>query len=294
MTHAWVVESRVDAGGTPLMVRQAGDPGGKPVVYFHGTPSCRLEPAFADQLCAELGIRLVSFDRPGYGQSPARPFSLASIARDTGVVADELRLERFATTGQSGGGPFAMACGVVLGERVSRVGVTAGPGPFVEIPGMLDFLDDNDTRALGLLPDQEAAAAQFAVGFEPFRALGQASEEQIIAGFKGMSSPRDGELLDRPELGSALAAAARASLAQGTSGGGWDNVAWVGPWDIDLDAFRQPVHLWYGGEDTFCPAGTAQWLDERLPTATLVFRAGDGHMGVMEHTREILETLVSA
>lgn len=293
MTHAWVTESRVDAGGTPLMVRQAGDPDGKPVVYFHGTPSCRLEPAFADALCTELGIRLVSFDRPGYGQSPARPFSLASIARDTGILADELGLERFAATGQSGGGPFAMACGVVLGERVSRVGVTAGPGPFVEIPGMLDVLDDNDTRAMALLPDQEAAAAQFAVGFEPFRALGQASEEQIIAGFKAMASPRDGELLDRPDLGSTLAAAVRASLSQGTSGGGWDNVAWVGPWDIDLDALRQPVHLWYGGEDTFCPAGTAEWLVDRLPTATLVYREGDGHMGVMEHTREILGTLVS-
>jgi pimeloyl-ACP methyl ester carboxylesterase len=293
MTHTWVVESRVDAGGTPLMVRQAGNPDGKPVVYFHGTPSCRLEPAFADPLCAELGIRLVSFDRPGYGQSPARPFSLASIARDTGVVADELRLERFATTGQSGGGPFAMACGVVLGERVSRVGVTAGPGPFVEIPGMLDLLDDNDTQAMALLPDQAAAAARFAVGFEPFRALGRASDEEIIAGFKGMSSPRDGELLDQPALARALTAAIRAAMPQGASGGGWDNVAWVGPWDFALDAVRQPVHLWYGGQDTFCPAGTSEWLDEHLPKSTLVFRAGDGHMGVMEHTREILETLVS-
>ena len=37
----------------------------------------------------------------------------------------------------------------------------------------------------------------------------------------------------------------------------------------------------------------ATWLDRRLPTATLVLRPGDGHMGVMEHAREILETLVS-
>jgi pimeloyl-ACP methyl ester carboxylesterase len=293
MTQPWVAESRVDVGGTPLMVRQAGDPDGRPLVYFHGTPSCRLEPAVADVLCAELGIRLVSFDRPGYGESPARPFSLASIAGDTATVADALGIARFATTGQSGGGPFSLACGAVLGDRVTRVGVTAGPAPFHEMPGALDRLDDNDTSAVALLPDRTASAARFAVGFEPFRALGQASDQQIIEGFKGMSSPRDRELLDRPELGSALAATIRGAMPYGTSGGGWDNVAWVGPWDIDLDAVRQPVHLWYGGEDTFCPAGTGEWLDERLPTATLVVRAGDGHMGVMEHIREIVETLVS-
>jgi pimeloyl-ACP methyl ester carboxylesterase len=293
MTQPWVTESRIDAGGAPLMVRQSGDPAGMALVYFHGTPSCRLEPAFADALCAELGIRLVSFDRPGYGESPARPFSLSSIAGDTGAVADALGIDRFATTGQSGGGPFSLACGAVLGDRVTRVGVTAGAAPFFEVPGALDLLDDNDTRAVALLPDQEAAAAQFAAGFETFRALGRASDEEIVAGFKGMSSPHDGELLDRPELATALATAMRGAMPHGTSGGGWDNVAWVGPWDIDLDAVRQPVHLWYGGEDTFAPPGTGDWLDQRLPTATLVNRPGDGHMGVMEHTREILETLLS-
>jgi pimeloyl-ACP methyl ester carboxylesterase len=292
MTHTWVEERRVDADGLDLMVRQAGDPDGTPIVYFHGTPSSRLEPAYADDLCAELGIRMICFDRPGYGESPARPFSLASIARDTGTLADALGVGRFVTTGQSGGGPFSLACAATLGDRILRVGVTAGPAPFHEMPGLLDTLDEIDTSAVGLLPDAEAAAARFAVGFEPFRALGRAPDEQIITGFKGMASPRDVELLDRPELATALAATIREAMPHGTSGGGWDNVAWVGPWDVDLDAVRQPVHLWYGGEDTFCPAGTGEWLRERLPSATLVMRAGDGHMGVMEHTREILETLV--
>src|SRR6188472_764527 len=103
MTAITVRECEVDVGGHTLKVREAGDPDGRPLVYFHGTPSCRLEPAVADMLCAELGIRLVSFDRPGYGESPARPFSLASIAGDTATVADALGIARFATTGQSGG-----------------------------------------------------------------------------------------------------------------------------------------------------------------------------------------------
>lgn len=293
MTNTAVREGQVDVGGHTLMVREAGDRGGTPLFYFHGTPSCRLEPSFADALAVELGIRLVSFDRPGYGSSQPVPFSLASIARDTGRVADALGIERFATTGQSGGGPFALACASVLGDRVTRVGVTSGPGPFHEVPGMLDVLDDNDQAAVALLPDEAAAALQFGVGFEPFRELGRGTDAEIIAGFKTMSSRRDSEILDQPGPAAALTAATRAALVQGTSGGGWDNVAWVGPWDIDLGAIRQPVFLWYGDEDPFAEPEHGEWLDQRLPTATFVLRPGEGHMGVMDHTREILVALTA-
>jgi pimeloyl-ACP methyl ester carboxylesterase len=293
MASGWVEESRIDTGGVTLAVRQSGDPQGSPVVYFHGTPQSRLEPAFADDVCVELGIRMICFDRPGYGESPAAPFSLASMARDTGALADALGLDRFVTTGHSGGGPFSLACAAVLGDRVIRVGVTAGPAPFQEMPGLLGLLDENDKKAIALLPDQAAAAAQFAVGFEPFRALGGASDEEIVAGFKAMASRHDGELLDRPEFGGSLAATMRASMPNGTSGAGWDNVAWVGPWDIDLTAIAQPVFLWYADEDTFCPPATGEWLATRLPSSTLVVWPGEGHMCVMEHAREILETLVT-
>jgi pimeloyl-ACP methyl ester carboxylesterase len=293
MAGTWVQESRVDAGGSTLAVRQSGDPDGKPLVYFHGTPSSRRETAFTDPVSTELGIRMIAFDRPGYGDSPAAAFSLASIARATGALADHLGIGRFATTGQSGGGPFSLACASVLGDRVTRTGVTSGAGPFDQVPGLMATLDENDTKAVALLPDRTASAAQFGVGFEPLSSLGRASDAEIVAGFKQMSSRHDGDLLDRPEVASAVAAMMRISLAHGTSGGGWDNVAWVGPWDIDLTAIRQPVFLWYGDDDPFCPPSIAPWLDEHLPTATLVVREGEGHLGVMEHTREILETLVS-
>jgi len=293
MVAGWVEEGRYDVGGGALAVRQAGDPEGSPVVYFHGTPSSRLETSSADDLCAELGIRMVCFDRPGYGGSPAASFSLSSIARDTGVLADALGIGRFATIGQSGGGPFSLACAAVLGDRITRAGVTSGAAPFDRVPELSGALDENDRKAVDLLPDAEASAAQFAAGFEPLRGLFSGSLEQIVGGFRSMLSRHDGELLDRPEFAACLAGAMKESLRNGTSGGGWDNVAWVGPWDVDLDAIHSPVHLWYGDDDPMCPPVAGTWLDEHLPTASLVLRPGEGHMGVMEHAREILETLVS-
>jgi pimeloyl-ACP methyl ester carboxylesterase len=113
-----------------VRIRTAGDPAGFPVVYFHGTPGSRLDLAFGDELAAAAGVRLVSFDRPGYGRSPASPFGLSAIARDALNIADQLGVERFATLGFSGGGPFAIATAAVGGQRVARVGIASGAGPF--------------------------------------------------------------------------------------------------------------------------------------------------------------------
>jgi pimeloyl-ACP methyl ester carboxylesterase len=287
----WVDDRTLELDGRTWAVRQSGVPHGRPLVYFHGTPSSRLEAAFADETAAALGVRLVSFDRPGYGASSPAAFSLASVARDTGRIADALGIDRFATTGQSGGGPFSLACAAVLGERVVWAGVTSGAAPFARVPGLMDMLDEGDTAAVALLPDAEAAAQQFAVGFEPLRELGTADDATIVAGFRQMCSSRDGRLLDDPAVAAAIAGGLRASLVQGCGGAGWDNVAWVGPWDVDLDEVRRPVHLWYGGEDPFCPPAVGPWLAEHLSDATLVLHEGDGHLGVVEHREEVLATL---
>jgi len=80
-------------------------------------------------------------------------------------------------------------------------------------------------------------------------------------------------------------------LRQGTSGSGWDNVSWIGEWDIDLSAVRCPVLLWYGSDDKLAPPEYGQYLAQHLPQAQLVVRDGEGHMGLFEHLGEILGEL---
>src|SRR5215813_3435402 len=108
-------EVEVERGGRVLRVRDAGEPDGAVVMYFHGTPSSRLDLCFGEELAAGRGVRLVCFDRPGYGGSTPAPFGLASIAADAHAIADELDVARFATLGLSGGGPGALAAATVGG-----------------------------------------------------------------------------------------------------------------------------------------------------------------------------------
>ena len=276
-----------------MRVRDVGEPDGKVVMYFHGTPGSRLDLSFGEQLAAERGVRLISFDRPGYGGSTPAAFGLASIAADAHAVADGLGVDRFATLGMSGGGPGALAAAAVPGGRVSRAGVASGAGPFQLVPGALDGFDDNDRAAVSLLPgDPVAAASAFAAGFEPLAELSRVSGGSgVVSAFEDLLSARDGELLRDHRFASAFAGTMHESLRPGTSGAGWDNVSWIGEWDIDLSAVRCPVLLWYGSDDRFAPPAHGLWLSENLPRARLVLRDGEGHFGILEHLGEMLDAL---
>jgi pimeloyl-ACP methyl ester carboxylesterase len=156
-------------------------------------PGCCLEMAWADHLLADVGVRWVAFDRPGYGGSTATAFSVGSVAKMALQVADQYGLERFRTSGWSGGGPFALATAAIAGKRVQAVGVIAGAAPFQLIPGALDLLSDGDRAAERLLPgDPEAASAGFQEGFAMTEAL--ESSAALYEAFEPLLSDTDRRL----------------------------------------------------------------------------------------------------
>ncbi|WP_104522908.1 alpha/beta fold hydrolase [Blastococcus atacamensis] len=284
-------ECEVVIEGRAISVREAGDPKGSPVLYFHGTPGSRLDLDFGDQAAGDLGVRLISFDRPGYGRSDPAPFGLRSVAEDGREIADRLGLDRLAAFGWSGGGPFALAAAAVMGERVSAVGVASGPGPFQQVPGAMEKLEESDRVALSFLPDEPARAAeQFCVGAEMMVAF-RDDEQTFMSGMDALFGDTDADVLADPSLRHHLFAMVSEGLRQGAGGGGWDNVAWLGPWDVDLAVVRCPVRLWYGERDSTVPVSHGEWLADHLSDAHLVVYSGEGHMGPMRHLPQMLTSL---
>src|SRR5215207_11510220 len=101
------------------------------VFWHHGTPNIGAPPAPLFPAAARLGLRWVSYDRPGYGGStPCPGRDVASAAADTSAVADFLGIDRFAVMGHSGGGPHALACGALLPDRVVAVVSVSPSAPF--------------------------------------------------------------------------------------------------------------------------------------------------------------------
>ena len=79
--------------GRTLAIEEAGDPGGHPVLVHNGTPNSRhlYGPAAAD--AAARGLRLIGYDRPGYGGSTSQPGR--TVADCTADVRGHLRRTRY-------------------------------------------------------------------------------------------------------------------------------------------------------------------------------------------------------
>jgi pimeloyl-ACP methyl ester carboxylesterase len=119
------------ADGRALAYCLYGPESGTPVLFQYGMPGTMfLAPERLSPL-DDLGIRLVVPDRPGYGQSTRLPGrSVAAVANDVSFLVDHLGWDRFAIWGASGGGPHALACAALIGDRITRCASAVSPAPF--------------------------------------------------------------------------------------------------------------------------------------------------------------------
>src|SRR3954471_20626391 len=133
------MRSVVGSDGGTLTMREGGDPAGFPVLSISGTPGSSTIYARHARDAEERGIRLFSYDRPGYGGSTRlKGRTVADCAADISTVCDALDIDRFCVWGVSGGGPHALATAALLPDRVVAVASLASVAPY-EAEG-LDWL----------------------------------------------------------------------------------------------------------------------------------------------------------
>jgi pimeloyl-ACP methyl ester carboxylesterase len=266
--------------GRTLHVHDEGDPGGLAVVVHHGTPgSGRLHPHDSEDAAAK-GIRLIGFDRAGYGRSDAHfGRSVGDVAADVAGLLDALGEDRFATWGHSGGGPHALACAALLPERCTAAATLASVAPY-DGEG-LDWLD-----GMG-----EANVEEFntvllgAEALEP--AIRRVQAEMFSAGPEGLRQAMLTVLspLDQTVLTGELAEWGYAMMAEGAAKRieGWrdDNLAFVEPWGFDLDDIHVPVFLLHGTQDLMSPPQHGRWLAARIPGVEAEIGDNEGHITLL-------------
>src|SRR6187399_1075410 len=95
--------------GRSLGIAEFGAVDGTAVLWCHGGPGSRREPAWLDAAAADAGLRLIGVDRPGYGLStPAPGRTISSVVTDMLDVAAQLSIRDYATVGVSTGGAYAL------------------------------------------------------------------------------------------------------------------------------------------------------------------------------------------
>jgi pimeloyl-ACP methyl ester carboxylesterase len=279
MAGTWQTISAPD--GRRLRVLQDGDAGGVPVLVHHGTPGAGLihEPWAQD--AAARGIRLLSYHRPGYGESSRDAGrTVASAAADAAAIADALAIERFATWGVSGGGPHALACAALLGGRVVACATIGSIAPRVDGVDYLGGMGEGNVREFEAAI---AGEAQLRPLLEALRAgmLGESGEDLAEGDLESVFGPADVAVLARP-LGAFLQESFRAGIADGIDGWVDDDIAFVGPWGFDPGDIAVPVQVWQGRQDRMVPYSHGVWLARRLPRVDVRLSPDDGHLTLPE------------
>lgn len=265
--------------GRQLSVIEDGDPNGIPILFQHGTPGSKLlfQPWIDDAL--EKNIRLLSYNRPGFGGStPCPGRKIADVAQNVTAIAKTLDIDRLLTWGISGGGPHALACAALLPDLVTAVASLACPTPY----GIEDF-DWIAGMGKGAL-DEINAALEGRAALEAFTenetySIKSATAEQLVAVFQNYISPPDAEVLTKDYAQFTLD-----SILTGIheSREGWvdDNLAFISDWGFSLDQIKVPVLLMQGAQDHIVPLSHYEWLAVNIPGVDARLLPDDGHLSL--------------
>jgi pimeloyl-ACP methyl ester carboxylesterase len=266
--------------GRTLAVEEGGDQAGRPVLVHSGTPNSRHLYGPHAQDAAERGLRLIGYDRPGYGRSSPQPGrSVADCAADVRAICAELSIDRLATFGMSGGGPHALACAALLPDLVTAAASLASFAP-IDASG-LDFFagmgQDNVDDVRLYLTDQAAARAKTDEDRQSFLA---ASPDDLRTAMASLLTPVDLAVLTG-ELAKFMAFSTKEALAPGSQGW-WDDNCIIRPWGFDLADIAMPVLYMHGKQDRFVPFSHGEWLAAHIPGVEARLFDDDGHVSLGE------------
>jgi pimeloyl-ACP methyl ester carboxylesterase len=265
--------------GRVIEVLSDGPEDGMPLLFQNGTPTAAMLFPPLVEIAAARGLRTVTYSRPGYAGSTARPGrSVADAAADVAALLHAIGADRFVTVGWSGGGPHALACAALLADRcaaaVSLSGVAPYPAAGLDwLAGMGPENVEEFTLALqgdsALTPWLEEAAKQLAA----------VQGNDVAAALGGLVSDIDKASLtgDYAEF---VAATFRRAVSTGVAGWRDDDLAFAKPWGFELGAIERPVAVWQGGEDRMVPMAHGEWLAEHIPGAQKHLYPDEGHLSL--------------
>ncbi len=264
---------------------------GRPLLWFHGTPGARRQIApEARRLANDQGVRIISVERPGIGLSTPHLYNtLSEFAADIEQLCDALSVKYFGVAGLSGGGPYALACAHRMPERVAAAAILGGVAPSVGS----DAAEGWSSTAMRM------ASPVFRRTHKPLgrmmRSLIRVLEpfaDQAIDLFASTMPPGDQRIFADPELRlmfqEDLILGSRSNMRAFLL----DVVLFGRTWGFPLSDIQVPVHLLYGDADVIVPVEHGHHMAERIPSSTLNIRSGEGHLGGLGASQEILDAII--
>lgn len=264
--------------GLQLCYAEYGDPSGKPLLYFHGWPSSRLQAKIIHDLCLNLGVRLIAPDRPGMGQSD---FQAGRTLRDWPAtvkeLADHLGLDAFPVMGVSGGGPYALAMAAWAPERVTRTGVVCGAPPLASFQDRSEMMWPY--RALMAIRPHAPWALN-----PILRASGLIAKcpphRPPLSWVMKWTASEDQQVLMENKAMYDVTLSFKEGISRGLRGVQLEGDIYTADWEMDFTAIKAPVDFWHGTKDRNIPFNMVKEYASWIPTARTFYFDNEGHYSI--------------
>ena len=276
--------------GRRLCYAEYGDPGGRPLLFFHGWPSSRLQGWIMDAEARRLGFRIISPDRPGMGRSDfIEKRTLAQWPETIRGLADHLGLAEFRVMGVSGGGPYALACAAWLPDRASKVAVVCGAPPLAEFPEHGDLLW---TYRLLLKVRRHAPGLLAAIIGLSGKIANTPPDRPPMSWILKSVPPEDRDAIQGAGGYETFIGSFHEGIRQGGPGVVADADVYLDDWHLDFASIRVPVTFWHGGLDRNIPLRMAREVAAKVPGAATRWFDDEGHYSLpLRQMTAILEDL---
>jgi pimeloyl-ACP methyl ester carboxylesterase len=280
--------------GRKLSYALYGPTNGKPVFYFHGTPSSRLEPLLLnvhnkdlEQLLQQYNIQLIAVDRPGSGLSTYNPGnSFQSFAGDVAQLAAHLHIARAGVLGWSGAGPFALSLAFHHPELIS--------GVYLITTFTRSFSEDGVFRVMHANKYYFGSAR-----YAPWLLRGvmnvvskKPADKPMPKWLSGMPEV-DYKCMNTPEEAQQLSLVSICeSCITGSNGAVQEATLYFDPTVYNIGQIQQPIHYWWGTVDNVVPDVHPKAIESKAPNANMHYKEGEGHLSIYIHYfEEVLETI---
>jgi pimeloyl-ACP methyl ester carboxylesterase len=277
--------------GRRIAVDEYGDPAGTPVFFCHGWPSSRTMAVLTDEAARDLGVRIISPDRPGINESEfQKERTLLDWPPLLRELAAQLEIDRFRLLAISGGAPYAYVSGWSMPEKIEAIAVVSGAPPISELTehhGLLKLY----RWMLTLYRTHPELLRKFFQLARPFAS--RRIPIRLRPMFLKWLQPCDAAVLRDSRFFEACFESQRQAWRTSAEGVMVDAEIYARPWGFALEDVRTPVRLWHGKTDRSFSYHLAEEVAKRLPNCQARFVEAAGHYSLpIRHMHDILADLI--
>ena len=278
--------------GRRLGFAEYGDPSGRPVFLFHDLWGNRTLRHPDDNMLKQMGIRLIGFDRPGYGMSTRKPnHNFMDVVDDTMMLAKGLNINQFSVLGYSAGAPYALACAYRFPEIVTRCAIVSSLPPMDDLQGF-QAVNANYARLFQLAQNMEPAFRLLMRGFFWFDA--RREPDYYVKELTDSMPVVDKTIMNNPIMFNNRRAMWDDIRQNGSDAFVDEMTTLVKSWGFRLQSVTVPVDIWWGESDTMSAPIVGKRMAEFIPNSTLHLEPRAGHLILFSHWQAILESLIKS